>query len=573
MSGPELPSSDLWGDWVLHLTSRSIPADLVELLDNAHTHPLMWVLPDAYESLDSPKLLKQLTRLNKSRQFASANIVLLLHQWLGAASAREPDRLFALECLAWAHALPRISPMISENEWRELLEQLETTVESASGLALHDDPVTHQLLNGELPVTLAYLLPEITQYKSLRRAARAALSFGMVELTDGEGLVNARHVDCYRELLACWTRCSLLARAADWDCFDADSRNQYEWAVRQTLRLSRSDGSLVFADGLSGEWCSDLLQIALAEGGDPLDTKIADLMLPGATGKMPARQIRKLPEPSIYSEWSEACVMRAKWSRKSAQFSCLFSDRTLRSELCVGGRVIWSGESSPELRIDGRHLPMTSDWTEVCWFTDEDVDYLELEAEYEGGWMIQRQMLLARNDHFLLLADAVLGPAEAEIRYDCRLPLADDITFLPEEATCEGYLKNSRPLCTVLPIALPEWRSAASHGSLEMDEQKLHLGMHVSSRRLYAPLFVDLSARRWVEKRTWRQLTVAERLEIQGPDVAAGFRVQLGRKQWLIYRSLAPHRNRTLLGQNLSQEFVVARFDDEGCLQELIEIE
>ena len=106
-----------------------------------------------------------------------------------------------------------------------------------------------------------------------------------------------------------------------------------------------------------------------------------------------------------------------------------------------------------------------------------------------------------------------------------------------------------------------------------MDGEQLHLTLNASSRRLYAPLFVDLSARRWVEKRTWRQLTVAERLQIQPSEVAVGYRVQLGRKQWLIYRSLAESANRTLLGQNLSQEFVAARFDSDGFLKELIEIE
>ncbi len=533
----------------------------------------MWALPNQYEQLKPPKLLKQLTRLNRAKRFASAEVVSLLRQWLDAASGRNPDGLFALECLGWAHALPRISPMVSETDWRTLLARLEETVEVAGGLAPHDDPVVHQLLCGELPLTLAYLLPEITRFKALRRTARAALSFGIVELTDGEGLVNARLLDHYRQLLAIWTRCSLLGATTDWDCFDAGGRNQYEWVVRQSLRLSRPDGSLVFARGVSGDWCPDLSQIALAEGGDQLDIKIADHMLPGATSKLSARQTRKLPEPSVYSEWSEACFMRSKWSRKSPQFSCLFSDRRIRSELCVGGRVIWSGDTSPELQIDRSVLAMTSDWTEVCWFTDDDVDYLELEAAYEGGWRVQRQLLLARHDHFLLQADAVLGPAEADISYACRFPLAEDIAFLGEEATCEGYLKNSRPLCTVLPIALPEWRRAATNGSLQLDSQQLCLSMQASARRLYAPLFVDLLSRRWLEKRTWRQLTVAEQLEIQGPDIAAGFRVQLGRKQWLIYRSLAPRSNRTLLGQNLSQEFVTARFDDEGCLQELIEIE
>ncbi len=56
-------------------------------------------------------------------------------------------------------------------------------------------------------------------------------------------------------------------------------------------------------------------------------------------------------------------------------------------------------------------------------------------------------------------------------------------------------------------------------------------------------------------------------------EVAVGYRVQVGKQQWLFYRSLAKAANRSLLGQNLSSEFFVARFDSQGDAQELIEIE
>ena len=46
-----------------------------------------------------------------------------------------------------------------------------------------------------------------------------------------------------------------------------------------------------------------------------------------------------------------------------------------------------------------------------------------------------------------------------------------------------------------------------------------------------------------------------------------------GDTQWLIYRSLARRSSRTVLGQNLTNEFVAARFDLDGCLEDLIEIE
>ena len=81
-------------------------------------------------------------------------------------------------------------------------------------------------------------------------------------------------------------------------------------------------------------------------------------------------------------------------------------------------------------------------------------------------------------------------------------------------------------------------------------------------------------SRRIAKKCTWRQLTVAQSLQIQGADVAVGYRLQCAKEQWLIYRSLGPKANRTLLGQNLSSESLVGRFlASSGEMDALVEIE
>ncbi len=90
---------------------------------------------------------------------------------------------------------------------------------------------------------------------------------------------------------------------------------------------------------------------------------------------------------------------------------------------------------------------------------------------------------------------------------------------------------------------------------------------------MYAPLLMDLDPRRSRQPLTWRQLTVAENRKTVSSDVAVGYRVQIGCRQWLIYRSLAERANRTLLGSNLSTEFLFARFTPDDEAQPLLEIE
>jgi len=51
------------------------------------------------------------------------------------------------------------------------------------------------------------------------------------------------------------------------------------------------------------------------------------------------------------------------------------------------------------------------------------------------------------------------------------------------------------------------------------------------------------------------------------------YRAQSGRRQWLVYRSLAPAANRTFMGQNVSGEFCAGRFPKKGEIDEWIEVE
>jgi hypothetical protein len=154
------------------------------------------------------------------------------------------------------------------------------------------------------------------------------------------------------------------------------------------------------------------------------------------------------------------------------------------------------------------------------------------------------------------------------------LDLAAGIEFRGQPETRDGYLGHRRALALVLPLALPEWRHDRRYGTLVGEQGGLILRHAGEGCGLVAPLFFDLDRRRRHRAATWRQLTVAEDLKVVPRDVAVGYRVQVGRQQWLIYRSLRPPgASRTVLGQNLSSEFLAARFRPDGDVESLLEIE
>ncbi len=159
------------------------------------------------------------------------------------------------------------------------------------------------------------------------------------------------------------------------------------------------------------------------------------------------------------------------------------------------------------------------------------------------------------------------------MEYESTLPLGPGVVFRGADESREGSLVGTKRRAVVLPPALPEWRADEQIGELAQTSCGLQQSQSADGRCLYAPLFLDLDRRRLTRRLTWRRLTVAESLEIQPPDVAAGYRVAIGDRQWLIYRSLAEKANRTLLGHNLSTEMLVARFEKSGEVEPLIEIE
>ncbi len=368
-------------------------------------------------------------------------------------------------------------------------------------------------------------------------------------------------------LLACWTRSVALDRHVPGKGLTKDARLQFEWLVRQTMRWRRADGSLMLDEATRPSVpVNELLSAALTQGGDRIDRELWACSL----GRLqPAQSRYLLPFAGEHSEWGELAVLRTGWSRNASHLAATFTGGRLRTELGSGPALFWSGLDMPEIRVNDELLPSESEWHELCWSSDDDMDYLELELELKDGWLVQRQMLLVRDDRVLLTADAVVGPQTTKIDYQRQLPLLDQVRLAGEPETVEVHLRRHHRQCCAMPLALSEWRGQTHLG--RFDDGKLH--QWAAGRALYAPLWLDLDPKRKRRPRTWRQLTVGLRLRPVARDAAVAYRIQIGDEQWVVYRSLAAPEARTFLGQHVSSEFVVGRFTDDGEIENLVEVE
>lgn len=562
-----------WQAWQKYLASRKAPRRLEKLFATGDW-PIGWNLPQETADGAAASLLATVARALGASRTAPVPWP-DLQAWLAEPGSRDGVS-YAYEVLAWCHALPRLAADVAEPVWWALLGHVVRAVQEASKLEVAEHPLAHQLLAGEAAWTLAYVLPELTPCKGLARPARKALSQGMKELLDGEGLPHADWLPLFRTLAACWTRAMAIGRAADTLPLNAAGVEQFRWMVRNLIRTSRHDGRQILTPGSSGAWNASLLRSAMQLGGDADDRKMAAAALPGWDPKA-ARDRREdplLPLAGSESEWAATAILRPEWSRKTAWLAVTYPHGEVRTELNCGGDTLWSGLWELDVQVDGRPAPATGEWEQLLWVSDSGIDYLELQIELAGGTIVQRHFVLAREDRFLLLADAVLGPDDArQIDYTGRLPLLADVQFQAAEASTEGHLAGRKKRASVLPLALPEWRIASRNGGFGCEEGSLTLRQTGRGPRLFAPLWFDLDRSRQNRPFTWRQLTVAEDRRILAPHEAVAYRVQSGGQQWTVYRTLGPRGNRTFLGHNLATSMIVARFSREGETEALVEIE
>ena len=288
-----------------------------------------------------------------------------------------------------------------------------------------------------------------------------------------------------------------------------------------------------------------------------------------------------LPESFQHEEDAKLAVMLPEWDVRRGRTTLKYSEADPFIEVFAGKTLTFAGKIQTSIQIDGKDSAPAGDWHFVCDFSDDDVHFIEIEQCWTGGIKLQRHLLLVRDDRCLMFADAVLpepqhfnGNRPQEIKYLSRLPMTCEMVAEYEPETTELFLADGKRRVMVLPLAANEWKQGKtpSHLSVSEDDHLVHQMEGVGS--LYAPLWFDFCRRRFRRKRTWRMLTVADERRICSSSEAAGFRIQVGSEQWLVYRSLGPRRCRTILGKHLAESFSVVRFDmSDGSYEELITVD
>lgn len=572
--------------WEAYWKGRKTPESVARLCRATGT-PLRWgwngvdAAPQCRVLVDLiDKLARGASPAKFSKPKRRVELEEALSQWLDSVRRGEANIECAVGCLAAAHLLSEVGGLLDAELGWSLVDFLfaaaaEARQSPADGYSLPEMAAARQLLAGELPLTLSYIFPEMGPAAALARASRQALREGFAALLSGKGFLRGTQVQALRLLAACWTRSSAIGSQAKQGAWNAATQRKFQAFVRHAIRWSDADGRPLLSDAETPTWTADFLASLLRLGGGKAEAAAARALFARRAKLKSASsaRLKGLP-PSSHSEPAGLAILRSDWSPQAAAVAVNYSTRDMQLEAAAERRQLFAGAWTAEPRVEGQLLNPVGDWDEVCWFTDADVDYLEFSLDLENGAKLERQILLARRDSFLLLADHLQNPMSASLELTTRLPLAAGLQWQGEEETRDAVVLAGKPAARLLPLAMPEWRVDPRVGEMTHAAGAVQLAARGVARAIACPLFIDLDPRRAAKPCTWRQLTVAESLEIMPPDVAIAYRVQCGRDQWVYYRSQAASGNRTFIGQNTSHECVIARFlAPSGEIEELLEIE
>lgn len=576
-----------WGAWQQHLLKRKVRKTPV--VSSRPISALLWALPEGADMAATVRLVERIeaSLATKARQrIGETEAQRWLSAWAAPSELSNGDAAHsdsehqsvsdrevapALESLAWCLALPQLAQQWTEDAWWELANGLASI--AAQGGGGSSDPLAAQLLHGELPLALACTMPELEVCQTLADRGRRTVSEGLTQLLDERGRLHAHHWAALFPLLASWTRTRAWEFGLSGRDWSDDLQQRFTGLVHQALRLARPSGGRMLGPQEASAPTERLLPAAVELTGD--DSLQRALRIQATSTRRPDKpRTKDLPPAGDECEWSGGAQLRTDWHPAAARLAVNYSGPTVQIELISDRRCLLSGSWEAEVAYNGERLAAVEPWEQLCWESDDDVDYLELSLQLAQEISIERHILLARREGILVLADTVLGIQEGRLDYRASLPLANQTQFVAADETREGTLNvRRRPVARVLPLSFDEWRAAPASGALKAGEKGLELTQSWEGQSLIAPLLIDLDQRRLRREVTWRRLTVGQKREIVGPDVAAGFRAQVGSDQWLVFRSLLPAAIRTVLGQNINSEFLVARFKDTGEIKALLEIE
>jgi hypothetical protein len=510
------------------------------------------------------------------REPLSGDALANLIQWAQSCLPTEP--LSQLETLVLFEILRDLGPELPGSLYGRLWRlALTAAIQGKTSWELE-----RRTLEADLCWQSGLLFKHVAGAEAVAASARTKLGQMLIECTDADGVPSADLVEDLPNWLATMLRAREWGQRFSRPVFDRQTERRFQGLIGAASRLCHGDGRLAFsnghANGFAGLWSTAATVISGRNATSQHIVRLLGALGPGVHARRRLRDpkksvARKTVRPVIQSDASRLACLRSDWSPDANSMSVLHHGQFPSLEVATNGTRLFSGSWEIELQVANERIGISGPWNCSCWYSDDEADYLELQARPTAKLRIERQILLPRNDDLLFLADVVVGLGDESIAYRSRLPLARDIEVAHDRATRACRLTGSNLAARLFPIGFPLERIQGCSGQLTNSPG--HLEFHQTGvGGIYCPVVIDWNPARSRRPAVWRSLTVAQNGTAVPLRQAAGFRLQIAKEQWLFYRSLTRILEpRTVLGQHTMYETLIGRFSTTGAVEPMVLVE
>jgi len=436
------------------------------------------------------------------------------------------------------------------------------------------------LRNCELPWLAGVVFAGVKGADKLRVAAAELLEHELCERTDDFGAPHAELLPRLPLWLAVVTRIVQTAALEEIPLWDADAAEHYRSLIEKIAPLIRPDGTFAMSRVQTPEAREFAEAVLWASGWPDTEAALQTLLTPlrravkgGAAATRSSS--RRPPEicigPVNQSDDAGWAVLRTHWGARADRCTVTHDQPAMNIELAVQGQTILDGEWFSEITMAEKTTPFRGSWSCVCWQTDQDADYVEMQLFIRGVVRVERQILLSRTRQFCMIAESLADIKGGQFSYRTQLPLVTGVKSTTSSRTREVLLDAGGVPLRVFPVLLPERHVVSSPGQFGAD---FRFQTTASGSAWYNPILIDWSPARRTAEATWKSLTVAEQQKVLKPESASGHRLKVGNHQWLIYRSLRQSiEPRSVLGHQTRYETVIGAVEPNGDITPLLLVE
>ena len=470
--------------------------------------------------------------------------------------------------------------------WRQTLSEL-----LMWPTVIYEDPTVPAdvtiVEHGEIPFVGGLVFHEVASAANLVKSGRKIMTKELSDKSDTDGTPHADIVPRLSLWLAPFIRATMVADRREGTLWNDEQRQLLTNVVDRAILLCRPDGRAALTNGLSLDPLPVLSAAAELFGLGLVGSTGAYLQaIQRAVAGKPQR--RSKPEiatmPSNQSDWARFALLRSDWSVDADSVAITHHQPLPQLDVTALGRSLIHGDWNLKLKIGGVPVELAEEWSCVCWQSDPDADFIELQMAGPGKLRVERLVMLSRKERFLFVADSIsgvplAGPRHGEstrqrIEYESGLSLCEGMTGSCEGTTREGRITGHRLKARIFPLGIPQDRVNSTPHELSIAGHQVVLKHVAEGEGLFAPLVFVWHPERTRVEATWRTLTVTENGHVVGRDTAVGYRLKLGDYQLMISRSLKKSGYaRACLGHHTFNETVVASFSASGEVEPILMVE